>query len=202
MHSLSAIAPLKGIFLFLIFFLFSLGSSRANGYHGLDAGGYVTNLNTRVTSTQSQQSEVSHFTGFLRYRRGMPLSNTFLFEPSFATLLPWFSGADGSVKTFTFHLGLNFRWDLFRFLSFRAGPGIQGDWIYARGAVVSLDNGTSTSNFYIPDGSQWVWLATVHGGVVFRLSERLSLSLDAIIQSVGNRERRRVQLASGLGWQL
>lgn len=182
------------------FFLFVGEESGAEGnFSALDVGAYVSNLTTRVHTSVTHQSKVSQITGFLRFRQGISLSQYFLFEPSLSTVVPWFSGSDGNAKTFTFHLGLNLKYGLFRFVHLRAGPGIQSDWIVSSGQAVTLNNGTSTSTFFMPGGIQTIFLATVHGGLEISLSRRVSLSVDTIIQSIANPSRRRVQASLGLG---
>src|SRR4051794_24641707 len=70
-------------------------------FAALDVGVFGSNLNERVIVPKAMQSEVSTIAGFARARWGIHLSRSLFFEPSFATLIPWRSGADGTVKTFT-----------------------------------------------------------------------------------------------------
>jgi hypothetical protein len=168
-------------------------------FTALDAGFYAQNLYDRVTVAEADKSLVSHFAALLRVRRGFHLGKSFFFEPALSTVLPWYSGVDGSVKTFTFHTDLVFLVPIFSFLRLRAGPGIEWAVTVSSAQAIELNNGTGTSTFYTPGGIRAALTATVRGGLEIKFSRRFSLGADLFVQSAASDARRTIQAAATFG---
>jgi hypothetical protein len=174
----------------------------ADRYWALDVGAYVDNVTQRLSAPAGYASQVSSISGFFRARRGFNLGGPFTFEPGIGTRIPWRSSADGTALTFTFQLDLDLRYDLFSFLSLRAGPGLEVLTTAASAKTVSLSNGTSTSQFYVPGGVSGIFLATISAGLELKLFRGISLNLDIWLPDIGSSSRRRLEGAASLGLRL
>lgn len=186
----------------LVLFCSSLQGAK---YLTLDGGAYVDNVAQRLNAPAGYASEVSSLTGYFRLRRAVAIGKSnWAFEPALAMLFPWRSGRDGFEKAFTFQLNLDLTYDLFRFLTLRAGPGIEYLMIVSIDERVPLNNGssTTTSTFYVPggvsNGFQFNWGV----GWELRLFSRVSLNADFWATQIASSKRRRYQAALSLGFKL
>jgi len=91
---------------------------------------------------------------------------------------------------------------VFSFLNVRSGPGLQTQLMTSNGETIQLNNGTSTSNFFMPSGSSTSYQFTVQMGIEIRLHKRVSINLDAIILAIADSTRRDVNGALTLGYTL
>lgn len=190
--------------LWALAFLISLAeplraASSGVNFLALDAGLFANNVVGRANALAVDKPEVSHFSVYVRLRRGLHLGKGFYFEPAFSTLIPWYSGVDGSTKQFTFHTDFPLLVPVFSFLHLRLGPGLEWQLLTSSGASIVLDNGTSTETFYTPAGVRLIALATVGLGLGIRLSRKIGLNVDVTVLSVASPTRRSYQASAGLG---
>jgi hypothetical protein len=195
--------PALPVFFAIVFLGLGLGRPvLADRYWGLDAGVYIDNITQRLSAPAGYASQVSSISGFLRARRGFGLGGRFTFEPAIGARFPWISSADGTALTFTFQFDLDLKYDLFPFLSVRAGPGVLYLLTASSASTVNLSNGTGTSAFYMPGGVEGVFLLTAASGLEVKLFRGISLNLDVWIPDIGSGSRRRLEGAISLGLRL
>jgi hypothetical protein len=173
-----------------------------NNFWSLDLGFYGSNLKERFAAPDAYRSLVSNFYGTVGIRRGLHLGKRFYFEPSLSLFLPWRKGNDGTVMIFPAQLSFDFRIPIWRFLSGRVGPGIYGETYLSKGGEVTLNNGTSTSIFYMPNRPSFLYLFTVQGGLEAQLSKRLSLGVEVFVHDLASRLRRRFDATITVGIRL
>lgn len=174
-------------------------ASKGANYFALDAGLFSNNVVGKAQALEEDQTQVSHYSFYARLRRGFHLGKNFFFEPALGTLVPWYTGVDGNTKQFTFHTDVPFSIPIFSFLKLRMGPGLEWQWIVTKAETISLNNGTSTSDFYIPGGNRLIILMTVQAGLEIRFSQHICLNGDVTVLSVASKERRSYQVSLGLG---
>lgn len=180
---------------------FAWSAKLASGYHAVDLGLYMSNIQQRYYTPDIARSYVSHLTGRYKVRHGFHLGKNWHFEPGFSFLFPAIKGEDGNTKTYTMQLDLAGSVPLFSFWKFKIGPGIQWDLMSSAAQTIALNNGSSETDFYTPSGTTSVFLFTVLLGFEFIVSEHISLSTEAYIQSIGNHARRSLQATVCLGYR-
>ena len=174
-------------------------------YFAIDGGFHANNIAQRLQAAPGYAGDVSTLTGMFRARRAASIrGGKFGFEPALLLLFPWRSGRDGFEKTFTFQLDLALTYDLFRFLTLRAGPGIEYLLQVTASENVTLNNGGSnkTSVFYVPGGVSNAFLFTAQLGFELKLSSRFSFNADIWVTNMGSNRRRRYQGALSVGYRL
>lgn len=167
----------------------------------LDLGVWVSNVSQRLDAPAGFASKVSSVQAAVRYRLGFAVKKWRL-EPGLTVLFPWRSGADGSTKVFTSHLGLTGVFTLNRLMNLRLGTGVLWELMMASQQTLTLDNGTGTSDFYIPPRNTNTLLLTVQGGLSFALSPKWTLGTEVIVAQVVSAERRRFHALATLGVKL
>lgn len=167
----------------------------------VEGGGYVTQINERLSAPSGTASNVSTIAGFLRFRTSASLGKNWSLDPGLGTMVPWRSGADGSTKTFMTHFNLDVakQWNWFKL---RFGPGIFWQLIQSSEESVPLNNGTGTSTFYVPGSSASILLVSANAGMSFRLSQRISLNADVYVLQLMSGARRCFNGSLTLGWRL
>lgn len=196
-----------GIFLLLSLLSTNAASSATDvgkSSFGVEVGAIADHLNQRLSAPAGYGSQIASIAGLVRARPSLRLGKHFLFEPSVALALPWRAGTDGSSKLFTFLIDTDLAIPILSFLQFRVGTGIFGGYFYSSATEVDLNNGsnTTTSAFYSPESSSWLFELTVQAGISLRLSGRLSLNLDALATSVASSTRRSIHGTATLGLRL
>jgi len=176
-----------------------LAASSHAHFLALDAGLFSNNVVGRANALDEDRSVVSHYSIYARLRRGFHIGKNFFLEPALSALIPWYSGVDGNSKLFTFHTDLPILIPVFSWLRFRAGPGLEWQWIVTSASTIDLSNGTGTSEFYVPGGTRTVILATVQLGLEFRISKKICANADVTVLSIASSTRRSFQAALGLG---
>lgn len=168
----------------------------------IEAGGYCTNLNRRLEAETGYANKVSSIEGYLRVHPVFRLSNRFNLEPSLGALVPGLASADGTTRTFVFHIDLDLGLKLKDWWTLRMGPGLQWGWLNSKGAGVDLNNGTSSSTFYNPNQSISYFVLTTDAGLTFRLSQRFHLLFDLYVMDVASKLRRTFEVSATLGFRL
>lgn len=172
------------------------------GFLSLDLGAYGVHVDLKMNARTGEKSTVGAVLGMARLRGGINLGKNFFIEPSVTGLIPWRSGNDGNTKIFTFQGEFNLSYFLFSFLKVKAGPGLYVLWLISSASTVSLNNGTSTSNFYLPGRQVVSFQHSVNGGFEFRLSKRFSLNLDTYVLNIGNKTKRSFNGSVSIGYLL
>jgi len=168
-------------------------------FFSLDIGPYFSNLDRRFVAPAGYDSKVSHIGFFLRLRPGFPIGKSYNLQPSVALSYPWSGGADGSNRFFRFQWDLDLGIRLFKFLSLRFGPGLHWIFMVPSGERITLNNGTSSSDFYTPALVTNSYTLTAQAGFGIPLGKKKSLCLDVILLHPGSRSRRTVHGLISLG---
>lgn len=171
-------------------------------HFSLDVGAYADNLAQRVNVPAGYASQVSTLTGLVRARPLFSIGHSLSFEPSFALLVPWRSGSDGFAKVITSFTSLDFGISPFSWLKWRLGTALQWNWTLTQPSAVDLNNGTSTSTFYLPGGTSSSFVLLVETGLEFHLTASLSFGVDVWVSQVANATRRRFNGMVYFGVQL
>lgn len=177
-------------------------SGPSNNYFCLDVGAYATQVDKRMGAAADYGNKVSTLAGFLRARKTISFFSGVQWEPSIGMMVPWRSGADGFAKTFFVHTGLGFGFSPLSWVHMRLGPGILWRLTITNSEQLALNNGTGTSNFYIPGGSKSIFQFTADLGMDFRLSQSWSIGFDVWIMELMNTKRRTLNGAVTIGFYL
>lgn len=190
--------------LVLCFSFSARAASRTQSRFILDLGGYVDNIEQRLSAPAGYATEVSNISGFARIRYDISLGSRWYLEPQFAVMLPWRTSVDGGTKTFVTHFDLDLSIPLFSFLSFRTGTGVYNTLVWGTGNGVELNNGspTNTDTFYAPDAILVSFSLLAHAGLQFNLSDNWFFNLDAYGLQIMSASRRSIHGAASIGLAL
>lgn len=191
-----------GFLLFILFPQMALSLPTSRHFFGIELGAYHDAVVDKYASPSNVRQEVGALFGIIRIKRAFTLSKRFTFDPSVGGLFPWSAGSDGTARKFIAHTSLDMGANLFSFLKFRLGPGVQMFWLVTEEQDIELQNGTSTSTFYVPGGTVFGALLTVQTALEIRLHQRWYLNLELHTLSIASRERRRFNVLATLGFIL
>ena len=147
-------------------------------------------------------TQVSTLSGIARLRPIFSLGPGCTFEPSYALVLPWRSGSDGTAKVLTSVAGLDFGFSPWHWLKWRVGPGVESNWIFTQASAVELNNGTGTTAFYLPGGTSSSWELLVETGIELSFFQSISLGMEIWVAQALGASRRRFNGAIYLGVRL
>lgn len=176
-----------------------MAADKTPNFWSVDAGLYVTELEERLST---QGGDASVLTGAARLRRGWHLGRGIFFEPSLGAVFPWKSGVDGNVRQYTFLVGLDFGYAPWSFLRLRGGPGMHWMIVDSTEQTVSLQNGTGTSDFYIPGAFRHGFIFTANAGLELLFFQRVSLVADLYLLNPASADRRRLYASLLVGVRL
>ncbi len=147
-------------------------------------------------------SKQNDLTARVRVRPKFPIGRTWQLHSPVSVNLPIASGVDGTVKTLTLNWCLGFSRALGSRLAFSFGPGVEWIFITPTGGTVTLRNGESTQNFYIPSQSKTAVQFIGYFGMDWFWNRRISISSEILIKNLGNKARMSFGLGVGLGVHL
>lgn len=150
--------------------------------------GNLTQFVGRIQTDDSGSTNSFEFNPYLTAGASFHLLNSLSFDPELSFDFPS-SGDDGYIKTWTYwvQLPMAYRYKEFKF---KFGPGFLFNKISAEGGAVTLNNGTSTSDFPLPNGSSTSRNLTVNLGVDWEFIDDFSTRLEGWVINLSDSESR------------
>lgn len=159
-------------------------------------------LKERLSAGEPFGSQIEKVHAKIRFRPQFQLKNSWELHTPISLLLPWDSGADGTVKVFESELVFAFSRLMSRRFSLAFGPGISWRIFVPTAGSVTLQNGNSTQTFYIPSQTQVTTQFVTHVEFSWSLSPRTSFTSNVTAKNLGDKGRMSFAIAIGMGVRL
>jgi len=152
--------------------------------------GNLTQFVGRVQTDDSGSTNSFELNPYVSAGASFHVWNSFTFDPELSFDFPS-SGDDGYIKTWTYwiQLPVAYRYENFKF---KFGPGFLFNKISAEGGTVTLNNGNSTSDFPLPNGSSTSRNLTMNLGVDWEFIKDISIRTEGWIINLTDSESRSI----------